>query len=109
MVWVDGLCRPALIQMVATSVVNRQAAVARAGRGFRGVVAGSRRERALNVALNNSQVGGDWDLDKLRDLVGGLTALPEFDVRLHFSQRYQDTTRGSAMHNKNLANIPINH
>jgi ParB-like chromosome segregation protein Spo0J len=40
------------------------------------------KERALNVALNNSQVGGDWDLDKLRDLVGGLTALPEFDVTL---------------------------
>lgn len=40
------------------------------------------KERALNVALNNAQVGGDWDLDKLRDLVGGLSALPEFDVTL---------------------------
>lgn len=40
------------------------------------------RERALNVALNNAQVGGDWDLDKLRHLVGEMTALPEFDVSL---------------------------
>jgi len=40
------------------------------------------RERALNIALNNPQVGGDWDLDKLRHLVGEMTALPEFDVSL---------------------------
>lgn len=40
------------------------------------------REQALNVALNNPQVGGDWDLDKLRDLVSGLATLPTFDVSL---------------------------
>src|SRR6185369_1103698 len=40
------------------------------------------REKALNIALNNAQVGSDWDLAKLADLVGELAALPDFDVTL---------------------------
>jgi ParB-like chromosome segregation protein Spo0J len=40
------------------------------------------REKALNVALNNAQVGGDWDAGKLVDLLGELCELPEFDATL---------------------------
>jgi ParB-like chromosome segregation protein Spo0J len=40
------------------------------------------REKALNVALNNQQVGSDWDVDKLTDLVADLQALPDFDATL---------------------------
>ncbi len=40
------------------------------------------REKALNVALNNAQVGGDWDLDKLQTLIGDLQSLPDFDATL---------------------------
>ena len=40
------------------------------------------REKALNVALNNSQVGGDWDAGKLVDLLEELCDLPEFDATL---------------------------
>jgi len=40
------------------------------------------REKALNVTLNNSQVGGDWDTEKLIDLIGELDALPDFDATL---------------------------
>ena len=40
------------------------------------------REKALNVALNNSQVGGDWDAGKLLDLMEELHELPDFDETL---------------------------
>lgn len=40
------------------------------------------REQALNVALNNPRVGGDWDPDKLVDLLEELQSLPDFDVTL---------------------------
>lgn len=40
------------------------------------------REQALNVTLNNSSVGGDWDGGKLLDLLGELQDLPEFDLTL---------------------------
>ncbi|MCA9072331.1 MAG: ParB N-terminal domain-containing protein [Planctomycetaceae bacterium] len=40
------------------------------------------REKALNVTLNNSQVGGDWDPGKLVDLIAELNALPDFDATL---------------------------
>ncbi len=40
------------------------------------------REKALNVALNNAQVGGDWDQAKLLDLVAELQTLPDFDATL---------------------------
>jgi ParB-like chromosome segregation protein Spo0J len=40
------------------------------------------REKALNVALNNSQVGGDWDMAKLVDLIAELDHLPDFDASL---------------------------
>ena len=40
------------------------------------------REKALNVTLNNSQVGSDWDADKLVDLLGELEALEDFDATL---------------------------
>lgn len=40
------------------------------------------REQALNVALNNAQVGSDWDAAKLVDLVAGLQSLPDFDATL---------------------------
>lgn len=40
------------------------------------------REKALNVALNNSQVGGDWDTTKLVDLIADLQTTPEFDATL---------------------------
>jgi hypothetical protein len=40
------------------------------------------REKALNVALNNAAVAGDWEPQKLLDLVGELQALPDFDATL---------------------------
>jgi len=40
------------------------------------------REQALNVALNNAQVGSDWDAEKLTELLGELQALPDFDETL---------------------------
>ena len=40
------------------------------------------REQALNVALNNPRVGGDWDPAKLVDLLDELHGLPDFDVML---------------------------
>ncbi|MBI1347272.1 hypothetical protein GC163_13415 [bacterium] len=40
------------------------------------------REKALNVALNNARVGGDWDSAKLIDLVSELQSLPDFDATL---------------------------
>jgi hypothetical protein len=40
------------------------------------------RERALNVALNNAHVAGDWEPAKLVDLLGELQALPDFDATL---------------------------
>lgn len=40
------------------------------------------REQALNVALNNSEVGGDWDPGKLVDLLAELQTLPDFDATL---------------------------
>lgn len=38
------------------------------------------REKALNIALNNDNVGGDWKPDKLLELLGELQTLPEFDI-----------------------------
>ncbi len=40
------------------------------------------REKALNVALNNENLAGDWDTEKLQDLLSELDSLPEFDVTL---------------------------
>ena len=40
------------------------------------------REKALNVALNNSEVGGDWHAGKLMTLVGELQNLPDVDPTL---------------------------
>ena len=40
------------------------------------------REKALNVALNNAHVGGDWDAGKLVDLLEELCELPDFDETL---------------------------
>jgi hypothetical protein len=40
------------------------------------------REQALNVTLNNAQVGSDWDAGKLTDLVAELQELPDFDATL---------------------------
>lgn len=40
------------------------------------------REQALNVALNNHAVGGDWDPGKLVALVEQLQQLPDFDATL---------------------------
>jgi ParB-like chromosome segregation protein Spo0J len=40
------------------------------------------RERALNVALNNPAVGGEWEMDKLVDLLDELQSLPDFDATL---------------------------
>jgi ParB-like chromosome segregation protein Spo0J len=40
------------------------------------------REKALNIALNNSQVGSDWDPDKLLNVVAELSELPDFDATL---------------------------
>ncbi|HWL08699.1 MAG TPA: ParB N-terminal domain-containing protein [Planctomicrobium sp.] len=40
------------------------------------------KEKALNVTLNNSTVGSDWDPDRLIDLVAELQDLPDFDATL---------------------------
>jgi len=40
------------------------------------------REKALNVTLNNQQVGSDWDTDKLVTLIEELDTLPDFDATL---------------------------
>lgn len=40
------------------------------------------REKALNIALNNSQIGSDWDPDKLLNVVSELIELPDFDATL---------------------------
>lgn len=40
------------------------------------------REQALNIALNNNAIGGDWDDGKLVDLLTELHDLPEFDATL---------------------------
>lgn len=40
------------------------------------------REKALNVALNNDNVGGDWDTDRLLDLLSELKSLSDFDESL---------------------------
>ena len=40
------------------------------------------REKALNIALNNSQVAGDWDAEKLIDVLTELQDLPDFDATL---------------------------
>ena len=40
------------------------------------------REKALNVTLNNSLVGGDWDAEKLVGLIAELDDLPGFDATL---------------------------
>jgi ParB-like chromosome segregation protein Spo0J len=38
------------------------------------------KEKALNVALNNSAVGSDWDHEKLHELLEELLELPAFDA-----------------------------
>ena len=38
------------------------------------------REKPLNLALN--KIGGDWDQQKLAELLDGLTQVPGFDVEL---------------------------
>lgn len=40
------------------------------------------REQALNIALNNPQVGGDWDPTLLGDLLSELRQIPDFDATL---------------------------
>jgi ParB-like chromosome segregation protein Spo0J len=40
------------------------------------------REKALNVALNNAEVGGDWETDRLAELIADLQELPDFDATL---------------------------
>lgn len=40
------------------------------------------REKALNITLNNAQVGSDWDPEKLVDVLSELEALPDFDTTL---------------------------
>ena len=40
------------------------------------------REKPLNVVLNNSAVGGDWDPDRLTPLLEELEALPTLDATL---------------------------
>lgn len=40
------------------------------------------REQALNVTLNNPNVGGSWDLEKLSDLMSDLSDLEELDMSL---------------------------
>ena len=40
------------------------------------------REKALNVTLNNERVAGDWDVEKLQDLLSDLIELPEIDETL---------------------------
>src|SRR5436190_18197142 len=40
------------------------------------------REKALNVTLNNSEVGGDWETDRLAELIADLQEIPDFDPTL---------------------------
>lgn len=40
------------------------------------------REKALNVALNNSEVGGDWEATKLMALIEDLAESPDIDPTL---------------------------
>ncbi len=40
------------------------------------------REKALNIALNNDQVGSDWDISRLQTVVGELGLDPTFDLTL---------------------------
>lgn len=40
------------------------------------------REKALNVTLNNSHVGSDWDPERLVELLQELAELPDFDATL---------------------------
>ncbi len=40
------------------------------------------REKALNITLNNSNVGSDWDAAKLVNIVAELSDLPDFDATL---------------------------
>lgn len=40
------------------------------------------REQALNVTLNNPHVGGEWDVEKLSDLMTDLAELENMDVSL---------------------------
>ncbi|QDU78614.1 ParB-like nuclease domain protein [Polystyrenella longa] len=40
------------------------------------------REKALNVTLNNRQVGSDWDQNALATLMTDLVDLPDFDATL---------------------------
>lgn len=40
------------------------------------------KEKALNVTLNNTSVGSDWDTERLVDLIGELQELPDFDATL---------------------------
>lgn len=47
------------------------------------------REKALNVALNNSEVGGDWDASKLMALVVDLNAAPDIDPTLTGFDQHQ--------------------
>jgi len=39
-------------------------------------------KKALNVTLNNAEVGGDWELDRLAELLADLHELPDFDATL---------------------------
>lgn len=40
------------------------------------------REKALNVALNNARVGGEWDVERLGELIQELAEIPDFDETL---------------------------
>jgi len=40
------------------------------------------REKALNITLNNASVAGDWDPEKLLDVLDDLHDLPDFDATL---------------------------
>lgn len=40
------------------------------------------KEKALNVALNNSEIASDWDPDKLVSLIADLQVVPDFDPTL---------------------------
>lgn len=42
----------------------------------------TQKEKALNITLNNSWVGGDWDPEKLSLVVTELAELPDFDETL---------------------------
>lgn len=39
-------------------------------------------EKALNIALNNENVSGDWDVPKLTTLLDELNTIPDFDATL---------------------------